>query len=312
VPRLLGEARRPAAGVGSAPVPRRTTRARPRAEAPELRLPGLRHRAALRSGQPVSTLPVWKGAAKDVGAGFIVDRYLTLPKGKAAKLQLTMTATEPLVAPVAKGQRVGAVKVALDGAPVADFPLVALATCRPPVSSDGRGTRCGCGSTDRTAPVPSAATAIDPRLPMNATSPTVYLNGEYLPLDEAKIPCSTAGSSSATACTNSSRCTGASRSAWRITSRGCSAASTAFASQSAHGGGVGGDHPQARLAAAVRRPGRLLPDYPRRGQARPRVSAGRAPTIFMMSNPLPTPSREQVERGVASSPLTTTAGSAAT
>ena len=78
-------------------------------------------------GQPVSTLPVWKGAAKDVGAGFIVDRYLTLPKGKAGKLQLTMTATEPLVAPVAKGQRVGAVKVALDGAPVADLPLVALA-----------------------------------------------------------------------------------------------------------------------------------------------------------------------------------------
>ena len=78
-------------------------------------------------GQPVSTLRVWKGATKDVAAGFIVDRYLTLPKGKAEKLQLAMTATEPLVAPVAKGQRVGAVKVALDGAPVADLPLVALA-----------------------------------------------------------------------------------------------------------------------------------------------------------------------------------------
>ena len=78
-------------------------------------------------GQPVSTLRVWKGAANDVGAGFIANRYLTLPKGKAEKLQLTMLATEPLVAPVAKGQRVGAVKVALDGVPVAEFPLVALA-----------------------------------------------------------------------------------------------------------------------------------------------------------------------------------------
>ena len=78
-------------------------------------------------GQPVSTLRVWKGAANDVAAGFIANRYLTLPKGKAEKLQLTMLATEPLVAPVAKGQRVGAVKVALDGVPVADFPLVALA-----------------------------------------------------------------------------------------------------------------------------------------------------------------------------------------
>jgi serine-type D-Ala-D-Ala carboxypeptidase (penicillin-binding protein 5/6) len=78
-------------------------------------------------GQPVSTLRVWKGAANDVGAGFVANRYLTLPKGKAEKLQLTMLATEPLVAPVAKGQRVGAVKVALDGALVAEFPLVALA-----------------------------------------------------------------------------------------------------------------------------------------------------------------------------------------
>jgi D-alanyl-D-alanine carboxypeptidase (penicillin-binding protein 5/6) len=78
-------------------------------------------------GQPVSTLRVWKGAANDVAAGFLANRYLTLPKGRAEKLQLTMLATEPLVAPVAKGQRVGAVKVVLDGTPVADFPLVALA-----------------------------------------------------------------------------------------------------------------------------------------------------------------------------------------
>lgn len=79
------------------------------------------------SGQPVSTLRVWKGAANDVAAGFVADRYLTLPKGRADKLQLTMAATEPLVAPVTKGQPVGAVKVALDGSPVAEFPLVALA-----------------------------------------------------------------------------------------------------------------------------------------------------------------------------------------
>jgi D-alanyl-D-alanine carboxypeptidase (penicillin-binding protein 5/6) len=79
------------------------------------------------SGQPVSTLRVWKGAANDVAAGFVADRFLTLPKGRADRLQLTMAATEPLVAPVTKGQPVGAVKVALDGSPVAEFPLVALA-----------------------------------------------------------------------------------------------------------------------------------------------------------------------------------------
>jgi len=79
------------------------------------------------SGQPVTTLRVWKGATNEVAAGFVADQYLTLPKGKADKLQLTMTATEPLVAPVAAGQKVGIVKVALDARPVAEFTLLALA-----------------------------------------------------------------------------------------------------------------------------------------------------------------------------------------
>ena len=78
------------------------------------------------SERPVSTLRVWKGAASELPVGFFADQYLTLPKGKADKLALTMAATEPLVAPVAKGQRVGSVKVALEGKPVAEFPLVAL------------------------------------------------------------------------------------------------------------------------------------------------------------------------------------------
>ncbi len=62
-----------------------------------------------------------------MAAGFVADQYLTLPKGKADKLQLTMTATEPLVAPVASGQKVGIVKVALEGKPIAEFTLLALA-----------------------------------------------------------------------------------------------------------------------------------------------------------------------------------------
>ena len=50
---------------------------------------------------------------------------------------------------------------------------------------------------------------------------------------------------------------------------------------------------------AVRQPGRLFPGDARRGQARPHVSADATPTVFMMSNPLATPSREVVEQGVA-------------
>ena len=76
--------------------------------------------------RPVSNLRVWKGALTEVPAGFLASQYVTLPKGKADKLALTMAATEPLLAPVTKGQPVGTVNVALEGKPVAVFPLVAL------------------------------------------------------------------------------------------------------------------------------------------------------------------------------------------
>jgi len=78
------------------------------------------------SGKQVAALRVWKGALPEVPAGFLADRYLTLPKGKADKLTLTMQAREPLVAPVTRAQAVGTVKVALEGKPIAEFPLIAL------------------------------------------------------------------------------------------------------------------------------------------------------------------------------------------
>jgi D-alanyl-D-alanine carboxypeptidase (penicillin-binding protein 5/6) len=78
------------------------------------------------SGKQVTTLRVWKGEQPEVPAGFLADRYLTLPKGKADKLAVTMQAEEPLVAPVARAQRVGTLKVSLEGKPMAEFPMIAL------------------------------------------------------------------------------------------------------------------------------------------------------------------------------------------
>ncbi len=78
------------------------------------------------SGKAVSNLRVWKGESREVAAGFFTDQFLTLPKGRADKLALSMIAIEPLVAPVVKGQRLGTVKVSLDGKAMAEFPLVAL------------------------------------------------------------------------------------------------------------------------------------------------------------------------------------------
>ena len=79
------------------------------------------------NGAQVSALKVWKGAADSVPAGFIADQYVTLPKGQAQQLKLTLEAVEPLLAPIARGQRVGIVKVTLDAKPVGEYPLVALA-----------------------------------------------------------------------------------------------------------------------------------------------------------------------------------------
>ncbi len=78
------------------------------------------------SGKQVTALKVWKGAIPEVPAGFLADRYLTLPKGKADKLVVTMQAEEPLIAPVVRAQRVGTVKIALEDRPMAEFPLIAL------------------------------------------------------------------------------------------------------------------------------------------------------------------------------------------
>jgi D-alanyl-D-alanine carboxypeptidase (penicillin-binding protein 5/6) len=78
------------------------------------------------SSRPVTALKVWKGAEREVNAGFLADRYVTLPRGRAADLKLTLEAMEPIVAPVARGQRIGVVHVGLDGRPVAEFPLIAL------------------------------------------------------------------------------------------------------------------------------------------------------------------------------------------
>ncbi|MFZ5555207.1 MAG: D-alanyl-D-alanine carboxypeptidase family protein [Pseudomonadota bacterium] len=77
-------------------------------------------------GQSVATMTVWKGRADEVKAGFDRDIWLTLPRGQRENLKATLERKEPLLAPVAAGQDVGALKLTLDGKPVAEYPVVAL------------------------------------------------------------------------------------------------------------------------------------------------------------------------------------------
>jgi D-alanyl-D-alanine carboxypeptidase (penicillin-binding protein 5/6) len=79
-----------------------------------------------KSNELVKAIEVWKGAADDVKAGFKGDIIVTVPKGEAEKLKAELLSQQPLVAPVAEGQRVGTLRVSHDGKPVAEYPLVAL------------------------------------------------------------------------------------------------------------------------------------------------------------------------------------------
>ena len=90
---------------------------------------GFQHFDALRlyqKNQPVTSIRVWKGTESRVELGFRRDQFLTIPKGTFAKIKATMVTNQPILAPVSGGQQLGVLKLALDGKPYAEFPLVAL------------------------------------------------------------------------------------------------------------------------------------------------------------------------------------------
>ena len=58
--------------------------------------------------------------------------FVTVPSGEGAKLRTLVERTDPLIAPLAKGQRVGTLKVSLaSGAAVAEVPLLVLDAVEP-------------------------------------------------------------------------------------------------------------------------------------------------------------------------------------
>ena len=78
------------------------------------------------AGQAVVTPVVWKGKASSVKLGRPAPIVVAVPAGAAARLQTQAARPEPLMAPLSKGQVVGALKVTLDQKPLVDVPLLAL------------------------------------------------------------------------------------------------------------------------------------------------------------------------------------------
>ncbi len=78
------------------------------------------------AGQTVATAKVWKGTSNTVGAGGAQSLVIALPAGSAAKLTTEVVRTEPLLAPIAKGQKVAVLRVLVGGLVFAELPLGAL------------------------------------------------------------------------------------------------------------------------------------------------------------------------------------------
>jgi len=76
--------------------------------------------------QPVSSIRVWKGSENSVNVGFRDDLLLTVPTGQMGQIKVAMETHQPLIAPVTIGQKIGTLKLTLNGKPYAEFPLVAL------------------------------------------------------------------------------------------------------------------------------------------------------------------------------------------
>jgi serine-type D-Ala-D-Ala carboxypeptidase (penicillin-binding protein 5/6) len=77
--------------------------------------------------QAMATVAVWKGTANEAKLGAAQAVFVSVPRGEGDRLKTVIERTDPLVAPLEKGQRVGSLKVSTaGGAAVTTVPLVVL------------------------------------------------------------------------------------------------------------------------------------------------------------------------------------------
>ena len=76
---------------------------------------------------PLATPELWKGAIANLPLGTAEDVLVTFQRGRYNDLKASLDMPARLVAPIAKGKAVGTLKVQLDGKPLLERPLIALA-----------------------------------------------------------------------------------------------------------------------------------------------------------------------------------------
>jgi D-alanyl-D-alanine carboxypeptidase/D-alanyl-D-alanine carboxypeptidase (penicillin-binding protein 5/6) len=79
-----------------------------------------------RAQQPVKVVNLYRGARGSLSLGFVQDFHLLAPRGSAARVKAQVITRQPMVAPVNRGQRMGTLRLTLDGQVLGDYPLYAL------------------------------------------------------------------------------------------------------------------------------------------------------------------------------------------
>ena len=78
------------------------------------------------AGEGLNQTRIWKGASDVLNLGLTEDLHVTIPRGQYKNLDAVMDVDQDIEAPVSKGQKLGSVKVMLNGEEIISKPLVAL------------------------------------------------------------------------------------------------------------------------------------------------------------------------------------------
>ncbi len=76
--------------------------------------------------QTISTAPVWKGAKPTASLGSLTPVYALVPRGTGKQIKTELTRTDPLMAPLDVGQRIGVLKISVPGQPTAEVPITVV------------------------------------------------------------------------------------------------------------------------------------------------------------------------------------------
>jgi serine-type D-Ala-D-Ala carboxypeptidase (penicillin-binding protein 5/6) len=77
------------------------------------------------NAQAVGTYRIWKGVEQEIKGVVQGGVTVSVPKGRSDSLKAEVERTQPLIAPLAAGQKIGVVRIKLDDKVIAERPLIA-------------------------------------------------------------------------------------------------------------------------------------------------------------------------------------------